>query len=118
MASPLCHFEFQSDDPQKCQQFYGSVLGWEFDSQSMPGYTLIKTGSEPEGGLMQRPPGSPAPCMTVYFLVDDIGATINKAQQAGGTVLVPETPIPSVGAFAVLADPEGIGFAIFKHEPG
>ncbi len=118
MASPLCHFEFQSDDPEKCQQFYGSVLGWEFDSQSMGDYTLIKTGSEPGGGLMKRPPQVPAPCLTVYFLVDDIAATLNKAQQAGGKVLVPETPIPNVGAFAVLSDPEGLHFGIFKSQQG
>lgn len=118
MASPLCHFEFQSDDPEKCQQFYGSVLDWEFDSQSMPGYTLINTGSEPGGGLMKTPAEAPGPCLSVYFLVDDIGATISKAQQAGGKVLVPETPIPNVGAFAVLSDPEGLGFGIFKHQQG
>jgi predicted enzyme related to lactoylglutathione lyase len=118
MANPICHFEFCSDDPEKCKQFYGSVFGWEFDNQSMPDYTLINTGSEPGGGLMKRPPQAPAPSLTVYFLVDDVGATVSKAQQAGGTVLVPETPIPNVGAFAIIADPEGLHFGIFKHQPG
>ena len=118
MANPLCHFEFMSDDPEKCQQFYGSVLGWEFDSSSMPGYTLIQTGADPGGGLMKRPPEAPAPCLNVYFLVDDIADTINKAQQAVWKVLVPETPIPNVGAFAVIADPEGLHFGVFKSLQG
>jgi predicted enzyme related to lactoylglutathione lyase len=118
MANPLCHFEFMSDDPEKCQEFYGGVFGWEFDSSSMPGYTLIQTGSDPGGGLMQRPAEAPAPCLTVYFLVDDIAETVSKAQQAGGKVLVPETPIPNVGAFAVIADPEGRHFGVFKSLQG
>ena len=50
--------------------------------------------------------------------MNDIGATLNKAQQAGGKVLVPETPIPNVGSFAVLSDPEGLHFGIFKSRPG
>ena len=118
MASPLCHFEFQSDDPEKCQQFYGSVLGWEFDSQSMPGYTLIKTGSEPGGGMMTVKPEMPDPCLSVYFLVDDIATTLKKAEEVGGRVLVPETPIPNVGAFAVIGDPDGLSFGIFKSQGG
>jgi len=114
MANPICHFEFMSDDPEKCRQFYGSVFDWEFDDESMPGYTLIGTGSDPGGGLMKRPAESPGPCMNVYFLVDDIGDTLDKVQKAGGKVLVPETPIPNVGWFAIIADPEGLHFGVFK----
>jgi predicted enzyme related to lactoylglutathione lyase len=114
MGSPLCHFEFLSDNPEKCKQFYGNVLGWEFDDQSMPGYTLIRTGAEPEGGLMKRPSEVPGPCMTVYFLVDDIPATLAKIRAGGGTVHKDETEIPNVGWFAVAADPEGLTFGLFK----
>lgn len=114
MGSPLCHFEFMSDDPDKCKQFYGSVFGWEFNDRSFPGYTMIKTGRDPEGGLMKRPDEAPAPCMTVYFLVDDIPATLEKVKAGGGTVHKGETEIPNVGRFAVASDAEGIPFGIFK----
>jgi predicted enzyme related to lactoylglutathione lyase len=114
MGSPLCHFEFMSDDPQKCKQFYGSVFGWEFDDSSMPGYTLIKTGSEPGGGMMKRPAEVPGACLHVYFLVSDIPATLEKITSGGGNVLQGETEIPNVGSFAVASDPEGIPFGLFK----
>ena len=114
MGSPLCHFEFLSDNPDKSKEFYAGALGWEFDDQSMPGYTLIKTGGEPEGGLMKRPNEVPAPCMTVYFMVDDISATLERIKAGGGTVHKGETEIPNVGSFAVVADPEGIAFGLFQ----
>lgn len=114
MGCPLCHFELASNDPEKCKKFYGGVFGWEFDDQSLSGYTLIKTGSEPGGGLMKRPDEMPAPCLSVYFMVDDIPATLEKVKAAGGTVYVEQAEIPNVGWWAFAADPEGIAFGIFK----
>lgn len=114
MPNPLCHFEFMTDDPEKCKGFYKTVFNWEFDDSSMPGYTLIKTGSEPGGGLMKRPPDSPGPCYMTYFLVDDLDATLEKVNKTGGTTVVPKTPIPNVGHFAVFSDPEGIMLGLFK----
>ena len=114
MGAPLCHFEFTSDDPAGCKAFYAGVFGWEYDDNSMPDYTLVKTGSEPDGGLMKRPAEAPTPALTVYFMVDDIEATLGKVREGGGCVIVPKTPIPNVGAFAVFSDPEGIVVGIFQ----
>ncbi len=118
MGSPLCHFEFLSNDPAQCKQFYSSVLDWEFDDTSMPGYTLIntggETGGETGGGLMKCPEKAPGPCLCVYYLVDDIPATLQKITDGGGTVIHDQTEIPNVGWFAIVADPEGISFGLFK----
>jgi hypothetical protein len=114
MGAPLCHFEFMSDDPEKCKAFYAEVLGWEFDDNSMPGYTLINPGKEPNGGLMKRPPEVPQVALNTYFLVDDIDATLEKVRSAGGEVLVPKTPIPSVGSYAFFTDVEGIPVGLFQ----
>ena len=115
MGAPLCHFEFMSNDPDKCRAFYAEVFGWEYDDTSMQGYTMVKTGQEPDGGVMKRPAEAPAPALNVYFMVDDIEATLNKAGQGGGCVIVPKTPIPNVGAFAMFSDPEGICVGIFQQ---
>jgi len=114
MAAPLCHFELMTDDPQKCKAFYGTVFGWAFDDASMPGYTLISPGQQPNGGMMQRPPQAPGPALNVYFMVENIDATLVKVQESGGKVLVPKTAIPNVGSFAFFADPEGICVGIFR----
>ena len=114
MANPLCHFEFMTADPQKCRAFYGKVFGWEFDDQSMSGYTMIKTGADPCGGLMQRPNECPQSALNVYFMVDDIDAALKAAEAAGGQIIVPKTPIPDVGHFAMMGDPEGIVVGLFQ----
>ena len=114
MPNQLCHFELMTDDPKKCQAFYGAVFDWEFDESSMPGYTLISTGTEPTGGVFPRPPEAPGVCLSVYFHVSDLDGTLGKAVEHGGTIIVEKTPIPNVGHFAMFADPEGIVVGIMQ----
>jgi uncharacterized protein len=64
--------------------------------------------------MMQRPPQAPHVAMNVYFMVDDIEITLGKVAKAGGNVIVPKTPIPNVGSFAMFADPEGIVVGVFQ----
>jgi uncharacterized protein len=115
MGAPLCHFELMTENPEKCMAFYTKVLGWEFKDSGMPGYTMIGTGQPPEGGMMKRPPEAPHAAMNVYFMVQDIADTLGKVTKAGGSVIVPKTPIPNVGSFAIFADPDGITVGIFQQ---
>ncbi len=114
MGSPLCHFEIMAEDTERARAFYGEVFSWKFDAESMPGYTLIKPGQEPNGALFKKPDDAPGPCLNVYFHVPDIDATIAKVTASGGTVIVPNTEIPDVGWYAMIADPEGIAVGLFK----
>ncbi|GIK17737.1 MAG: glyoxalase [Planctomycetota bacterium] len=114
MPNPLCHFEFMTADPAKCRAFYGKVFDWAFDDQSMPGYTLIQPGAEPNGGMMKRPEVAPRACLTVYFSVTDLEATLKKVRDHGGKVLVEATPIPNVGTYAIIADPENVVVGLLK----
>lgn len=118
MPNPLCHFEIMTNQPEQSRKFYASIFDWKFDDASMPGYTIISPGAEPNGGLFQAPPGTPGPCMNVYFMVIDVDGTLAKAVKGGATTLVPASDIPNVGRYALLADPEGIVFGLFKpaHE--
>jgi len=114
MPNPLCHFELMTNDVAACKKFYGEIFDWKFDDQSMPGYTLVKPGAEPGGGIFQKPPQAPGVCLNVYFSVENIEATLAKATQRGALVIVPRTPIPNVGEFAIFSDPEGIAIGLFK----
>lgn len=102
------------DDIAKAKQFYGSVFGWRFDDQKFPGYTIIDTGGGLEGGLMAKPPGSPAAALNNYFEVEDASQTLRKVVEVGGTVIVPKTEIPNVGWFAMFLDPEQIPIGILQ----
>ena len=116
MANPLCHFELMTNDLEKCKAFYGAVFDWQFDDKAMPGYTLIHTGTEPTGGILPKPAEAPGVCLSAYFNVDDIDAALNRAAEHGATIIVPKTPIPGVGHFAMFSDPEGIAVGILQPQ--
>jgi len=114
MPNALCHFELMPGDAGKCRAFYGEVFDWQFDDQSMPGYTLIHTGAEPSGGLLAKPPSAPKPCFNVYFHVEDVSGTLQRAVKLGAKTLMAPKSIPNVGEVAMFADPEGIVIGLFK----
>jgi len=114
MSNPLCHFELMTTDLAKCTSFYGTVFGWKFDNDSMPGYTLVDTGQEPTGGIFSAPEVAPGPCANIYFQVDDIEGTLQRASESGGMIIVDKTEIPGVGHFGMFTDPEGIAVGVMQ----
>lgn len=59
--------------------------------------------------------GTP-PCWTGYVFVPDVDDYARRISQAGGAVHKPPTDIPEIGRFAVVADPTGAFFIIFKPD--
>lgn len=116
----VVHFEVPADDLGRAKEFYGSVFGWRLDTMPMPGggdYTSAVTTSVDEktqmptepgainGGLVQRDQAMPAPVITID--VDAIDVTLKEIDAGGGSIVVPRTEIPGMGAFAYFKDPEG-----------
>jgi predicted enzyme related to lactoylglutathione lyase len=105
MANPVVHWEIGGHDLDALASFYRELFGWEamgFDAD----YRLVNLDEGVGGGLMRCGDGVPA-YVTIYIAVDDLDATLTKVSDLGGTSLVPPTPIPGVGAFALFQDPEG-----------
>jgi predicted enzyme related to lactoylglutathione lyase len=55
-----------------------------------------------------------APHTVVYVGVDSIDAALKKVATSGGKVVTPRTPIPGMGAFARISDPEGNVVGLFE----
>lgn len=112
-------FDLMTSDPKAAVAFYTSTMGWGTDSwqspaEGMPPYTMWTANGTAIGGTMQLPPGAPAPPHWLgYISTPDIDATVAKASGLGARVMMPPTAIPTVGRFAVLADPQGAVFAVF-----
>ena len=115
MAHPVVHFEIAGKDGKKLQEFYGKLFDWKIEVDPALDYGMVDTGGEGgiNGGVFQAPPETP-PYLTFYVQVDDLQAYLDKAVSLGGSVMVPPTPIPNVGAFAMFHDPEGNLVGLFK----
>lgn len=113
--------ELMTTDPQAAGTFYSKVLPWKTQPSGMPDYTLWVSGKTQTGGLMAQPEsarqsGAP-PSWLIYIGTPDVDATAAAAERLGGRVLKAPADIPGVGRYAVLTDPQGATFAIFKPGP-
>ena len=111
--------ELITPDPEAAQAFYGALLGWTLkpgDVGGMP-YTVIETEGHEIGGMLGPPPASPnmPPTWGTYITVDDVDATVEKAQTLGGKALMPPMDIPTVGKFALIQDPQGATFCVISY---
>jgi uncharacterized protein len=110
--------ELNTRDVAGAEEFYGAVFDWTFETEDMGAagsYTTISLGGSPVGGILnQRERGVPEevpPYWAVYFAVEDTDATVGKAKELGGSVMVEPTDI-SAGRFSVLGDPHGAMFVV------
>lgn len=117
-------FDLMTTDVDGAKAFYTETIGWksqqwEEGDPNMP-YSMWMAGEVGIGGLMQLPEeaakmGAP-PHWMAYTLVPDVDATVKEAEGLGGKILKSAFDIPKVGRVAVLADPQGAAFAIYKPE--
>src|SRR3954463_5323902 len=106
--------ELLTTDPHQAIAFYTKLIGWtmtEFPSPTEP-YYVLNNGSTGVGGAMRTPAGaqSPPPWRR-HGPRENAGDTHAKAKARGAKTYVPPTDIPTVGRFAVMADPQGVTFA-------
>lgn len=116
----FCWYELMTSDPDAAKAFYGKVMGWGFEESNLTEirYTRLKAGNVEMGGLMAIPDmahkeGAP-PAWMGYIQVDDVDAYAARIEKAGGKTHKAPTDIPTVGRFAVVSDPQGAHFVLFK----
>ena len=118
-AGGFVWYDLMSKDAAASRDFYTRVVGWNAADSGMPGmdYTVLKVGERPVAGLMDMPPGMDAPpCWMGYILTPDVDAMAERVKHAGGRVHRAPADIPGVGRFAVVSDPQGAGFMLFRGD--
>jgi uncharacterized protein len=113
-AGTFCWVESTSRDIAQAQRFYGSIFDWRFDSSPLPGgepYTRAMLGANRICGFFQM--DVPAPFWLSYIAVDDVDASLAKAQTLGATLV--KGPVDAgTGRFGILQDPQGATFALWQ----
>jgi hypothetical protein len=116
--SKFIWYELMTPDLKAAEAFYAGVVGWRIEDSGMPGttYSILKAGENTVGGMMPKPPeakGMP-PKWSGYIYSADVDADVRRAEGLGGKVCNPPQEIPQVGRFAVMADPHGAMFNLFR----
>jgi len=104
-AGVPCWVETLQPDPRAALGFYGSLLGWEFSEPGpMPGglpgeYFVAQVEGREVAGIGALPDlgGPPTPSWNTYVRVDSTEAAVDRATNAGGSLLIgPSTPLRTV----------------------
>ncbi len=118
MGRPIVHFEIAAKNSEKLRDFYTQLFDWRIEPQEQMQYTLVYTGRADsvgiDGGIMEAT-DMPA-YMTVYVHVESVDESLEKAKGLGATTVVPPTPIPGVGRFALFTDPVGTLMGVIEDE--
>jgi predicted enzyme related to lactoylglutathione lyase len=107
MAHPVVHAEIRSDDPDATRQFFGELFGWKVASEGVfQGYTFIDTGAD-GGPYVAIGPRQGVEDEVLFFVaVEDVAATLSRAEQLGGRIVQPVQHVPGTN-FGVFADAQG-----------
>lgn len=87
MGQPVLHFEIVSQDNDQQMAFYTDLFGWKIDADNPFNYGMIDAGDNGGGigGGMGGAMGDTPPYITVYVEVEDVEATLTKAESLGAT---------------------------------
>jgi uncharacterized protein len=108
MGAPVVHFEIIGGKENQLEQFYSELFGWKINSNNPLKYGLVDTGGGPggiNGGVSANQEGVNR--VSVYARVDDLQATLDKAEKLGGKTILSPTEVPGGPKLALLADPAG-----------
>ena len=119
-------YELMTTDPKAAVAFYSGLIGWTtqtFGDATPPGeppYLMWVGGQGPVGGVTELPEqarkmGAPPHWMS-NITVADVDAAVKKVTDAGGTVFMPATDMPTIGRVAIVGDPQGAVIGLFKPD--
>jgi predicted enzyme related to lactoylglutathione lyase len=90
--------------------FYSGLFGWDAGPDMGPdagGYRLFLKDGLPVAGLGPQFDASMPATWTTYIAVDDVEATVGRAEPAGGQVVMAPMDVFTAGRMAMIADAAG-----------
>lgn len=108
MAHPVMWFEVIGQDVPGLQAFYNKLFAWTPKDEASPGYRVFDPpgGQGIPGGIGQPYPGVGRSWVTFYVGTPDVAASLERAVDLGGKVVLGRTVLPDV-TLGLFEDPEG-----------
>jgi len=106
MAHPVIHAEIRSADPDATRAFFADLFGWTYSDGAFPGYTFVDTGVEGAIPTAISPLQGDTDAVLFFIGVQDVEATLARAEELGGRIVQPAQQVPGV-TFGVFADAQG-----------
>ncbi|WP_420130466.1 SRPBCC domain-containing protein [Longimicrobium sp.] len=113
-AGRFVWYDLLTTDAEAAKAFYTAAVGWTVQpfGDEVGGYAVWLAGDTQIGGVMQYPPAPPH--WMAHIAVDDVDAAASRAEGLGGRIQSPPADISNVGRFAIIADPQGASFSLFR----
>ncbi len=115
--------DLSTSDVDASRAFYGPVFGWDFEANPTDQggeYVMARKGEHAAAGIMQQQPEQAAmgipPMWNTYITVDDVAATVEQVDGAGGSVMMPPMPVMDAGTMAVVVDPTGAVVCLWQAD--
>lgn len=110
----FCWSALMTTSLDRAVPFYTSVFGWDAAPMG-PDMAVFASGAAQRASAQTLPPEAPQRSYWLtYVAVEDVDTTAARAVELGAAVLVPGTDMPGMGRFAILRDPTGAAFALWK----
>ena len=126
MAGRPIWYELMTPDPAAVAPFYKATLGWDIQglgTETPTGhpYWMIgrADGGHAGGAILLTPEmqmGGGTAAWIPYFEVDDVEASVARAESLGARVWLPPMTM-DVGTMAMLGDPQGASFYVMDPVP-
>jgi len=104
-ARPVVHWEIEARDPQRQRAFYAAVFGWRIGDGPIMSVPAGIGGPEPGPSGHLR--ASDRSGVTLYIQVRDLGRSLGRAVELGGSVVAEPFDVPGGPTLAAISDPEG-----------
>lgn len=113
-----CWIDLGTPDQDAAADFYGGLFGWEViedeNAEQTGGYRVGTLNGKAVGGVMKLMQEGQPPAWLTYISVEDVDATVAKAREAGGEVIVEPMTVLDYGRMAILKDPTGAVIGIWQ----
>lgn len=119
VGSVFVWHEVNVPDAGKAKDFYTEIFGWGTEDMPMGDmgtYTMFTKNGMPVGGIMATV-GDMAhvpPHWSTYIACDDVDAKAARVVELGGNLMVPAFDVEGIGRMALVADPQGAVFWLYK----